>query len=65
MRRLTTTDWLLIGVSLPIILFGLVMSIVHGMRGEFVFLPIWVSAAPDEQSYPIVRELFDLKPAGF
>ncbi len=27
-------DWLLIGILLPIFLFGLVMSVVHGTRSE-------------------------------
>src|SRR5262249_46582440 len=34
------------------------MSIVHGLRGSFVFPPFLVSSAPDSDSAPIVRELF-------
>ena len=58
MRRLAAVDWLLIGTSLPILLFGVVMSVVHGVHDDFVFPPFLVSSAPDPQSYPIVRELF-------
>jgi class 3 adenylate cyclase len=56
-RRLAAIDWLLIGVFMPIFLFGLVMSVVHGVRGDFVCLPFIVSSAPDAQSYPIVRRI--------
>lgn len=58
MRRLEVVDWLLVGTLLPILLFGVVMSIVHGLRGEFVFPPLLVSSAPNAQAYPIVRELY-------
>jgi hypothetical protein len=56
-RRLAVIDWLLIGIFMPIFLFGLVMSVVHGVRGDFVCLPFSVSSAPDAQSYPIVRQV--------
>jgi class 3 adenylate cyclase len=37
--------------------FGVVMTMVHGVRGDFVVDPFWVSSAPDEQSYPTVFRL--------
>ena len=52
MRRLQAADWLLIGTLLPICLFGVVMTVVHGVRGDFVRLPFGVFAAPDGQ-YPV------------
>lgn len=56
-NRLAAVDWLLIGTLLPIVVFGFVMTVVHGVRGDFVRLPFGVSSAPDEQSYPIVRRV--------
>src|SRR5262249_8764101 len=56
-RRLGAIDWLLLGTFLPIVLFGVVMSVVHGVRGDFVMLPFWVSAARDQHSYPVVRRI--------
>jgi len=38
-RRLAAIDWLLTGTFLPIFLFGVVMSVVHGVRGDLVCLP--------------------------
>jgi class 3 adenylate cyclase len=57
-RRLAVVDWFLIGILLPILLFGIVMSIVHGVHGEFVFPPFLVSSAPSARAYPIVREVY-------
>jgi class 3 adenylate cyclase len=42
---------------LPVCVFGLVMTVFHGVRGDFVVAPFWVSSAPDEQSYPTVDRL--------
>jgi class 3 adenylate cyclase len=56
-HRLAAVDWLLIGVFMPIFLFGVVMTVFHGVRGDFVVAPFWVSSAPDQQSYPIVNRL--------
>jgi hypothetical protein len=56
-RRLAAVDWILIGTLLPICMFGVLMSAVHGSRGEFVFPPMLVSSAPDATSHPIVRRL--------
>ena len=53
-HRLAAVDWLLLGTLLPVCVFGFVMSVVHGVRGDFVVAPFWVSSAPDAQSYPIV-----------
>src|SRR5262245_5467579 len=53
-HRLAAVDWLLLGTLLPVCVFGFVMSVVHGVRGDFVFPPFWVASAPDEQSYPTV-----------
>src|SRR5262249_3564620 len=53
-HRLAAVDWLLLGTLLPVCVFGLVMTVVHGVRGDFVSLPFWVSSAPDAQSYPTV-----------
>jgi hypothetical protein len=52
-RRLAAVDWLLLGSLLPICLFGVVMTVVHGVRGDFVRPPFGVGPAPDGQ-YPIV-----------
>ena len=54
-NRLAAVDWLLLGTLLPIIVFGVAMSVVHGVRGDFVRLPFEASSAPDGQTYPIVR----------
>lgn len=56
-HRLAAVDWLLIGTLLPVCVFGFVMTVVHGVRGDFVVAPFWVSSAPDEQSYPMVDRL--------
>ncbi len=56
-HRLAAVDWLLLGTLLPVCLFGFVMSVVHGVRGDFVVAPFWVSSAPDEQSYPTVSQV--------
>jgi len=53
-RRLAAIDWLLLGTSLPLLLFGLVMSVVHGVRGDFVVPTFWATSAADAQSYPVV-----------
>ena len=56
MRRFAAVDWLLLGTLLPLCLFGLVMSVVHGVRGDFVRSCVLLnSSAPDAQSYPVVR----------
>jgi hypothetical protein len=55
-RRLAAVDWLLLGTLLPIFLFGLVMTVVHGVRGDFVRNPLGLVSAVDEQSYPILRQ---------
>jgi class 3 adenylate cyclase len=55
--RLAAVDWLLIGTLLPVCVFGFLMTVFHGVRGDFVVAPFWVSSAPDEQSYPIVDRL--------
>jgi len=54
MRRLAAIDWLLLGSSLPILLIGLVGTVVHGVRGDFVIAPFFATSAADEQSYPVV-----------
>jgi hypothetical protein len=56
-HRLAAVDWLLLGTLLPVCVFGVVMTVVHGVRGDFVVAPFLVSAAPDEQSYPMVYRL--------
>jgi hypothetical protein len=56
MRRLAAIDWLLLGTTLPILLIGLVISVVHGVRGDFVVAPFWATSAVDRQSYPIVAQ---------
>jgi class 3 adenylate cyclase len=61
-HRLAAADWLLLGTLLPVCVFGIVMTVVHGVRGDFVVAPFWVSSAPDAQSYPIVRQV--LSPSG-
>jgi hypothetical protein len=62
MRRLAVIDWLLIGISLPIFLFGLVMTLVHGVRGDFVAPPFWVTTAANQRAYPVVDQVWS--PAG-
>ncbi len=57
MRRLKAIDWLLISTLLPLCLFGVVMTVVHGVRGDFVRLPFGVCRSPDGQ-YPIVFQVF-------
>jgi hypothetical protein len=54
-RRLAAVDWLLIGTLLPICLASVVLSVVHGVRGDFRWVPLALSSAPDKQSHPIVR----------
>ena len=56
MRRLAAIDWLLLGTSLPVVLIALVVSVVHGVRGDFVVAPFWATSAVDRQSYPIVAQ---------
>jgi len=56
-RRLAGVDWLLLGTLLPVCVFGVLMTVVHGVCGDFVVAPFWVSSAPDEQSYPLVDRL--------
>ena len=56
MRRLAPIDWLLLGTTLPILLIALVISVVHGVRGDFVVAPFWAASAVDRQSYPIVAQ---------
>jgi len=60
-HRLAAVDWLLLGTLLPICVFGLVMTVVHGIRGDFVRLPWphngWLESAADTESYPIVRRV--------
>ncbi|HVN88156.1 MAG TPA: adenylate/guanylate cyclase domain-containing protein [Candidatus Binatia bacterium] len=51
--RLAAIDWLLLSTLLPIALFGFVMTVVHGVRGDFVRVPFLVNAGPHEQ-YPVV-----------
>jgi hypothetical protein len=63
MRRLAAIDWLLLGISLPILLFGLVMSVVHGVRGDFVVPTFWATSAADKQSYPLVGRIWS-RPSG-
>jgi class 3 adenylate cyclase len=57
-KRLAAVDWLLLGTLLPIALFGVVMSVVHGVRGDFVRTPFFVSLANDGHSYPTVVRVF-------
>jgi Double zinc ribbon len=57
-HRLAAVDWLLLGTLLPLCVFGFVMSVVHGVRGDFVLAPFLASSAPDEQSYPMVDQLW-------
>src|SRR5262245_37218900 len=54
MRRFAPIDRLLLGATLPIIFIALVVSIVHGVRGDFVVPPFWAASAADPQSYPVV-----------
>ena len=58
MKRFTAFDWLLIGISLPILLLGVALSVVHGVRGDFVFPPFLVSSAPAPDAPPVVRQVF-------
>ena len=53
-HRLAAVDWLLLGTLLPVCVFGVVMTVIHGVRGDFRFAPFFVSSAPDEKSYPVV-----------
>lgn len=55
MRRLAAVDWLLIGTLLPISLFGVVMTVLYGVRHPSLGLPLVVSSAPSDESYPVVR----------
>jgi hypothetical protein len=57
MRRLAPIDWLLLGTSLPIFLIGLVMSVISGVRGDFVIATFLATSAADEQSYPLVEQI--------
>src|SRR5262245_40459929 len=57
LRRLAAIDWLLIGTLLPIGIFGVVMSVLHGVRGDFVVAPFGTASAPDGESYPTVSRL--------
>src|SRR5262245_3747834 len=63
-RRVAAVDWLLLGVVLPICVFGIVMNVIHGVRGDFVVAPFWAMSAPDQQSYPFVGRLFSYANAG-
>jgi hypothetical protein len=56
-HRLAAVDWLLLGTLLPVCVFGFVMTVVHGVRGDFVLAPFLASSALDEQSYPLVKLL--------
>lgn len=58
MRRLAAADVLLLGTLLPLTLFGLAMSLIAGLRGDFVLPPFMVSSAVDERSYPTVSRIF-------
>jgi len=58
MRRLAAIDWLLLGTSLPILLIGLVGSVVHGVRGDCVVPTFWPTSAADGQSYPVVEQIW-------
>jgi hypothetical protein len=51
-------DWLLLGTLLPLAVFGFVMTVVHGVRGDFVLAPFLVSSAADQQSYPVIDQLW-------
>jgi class 3 adenylate cyclase len=57
-------DWLLMATLLPLCLFGVVMSVVHGVRGDFVYPPFFLSSAPDAQSYPVARWVLSPSSAG-
>src|SRR5262245_38928915 len=56
-RRLTGVDWL-IGTLLPICVYALVMTLVHGIRYGFLDVPFRVSSSLDAQSYPVVSLFF-------
>jgi class 3 adenylate cyclase len=62
-NRLAAVDWLLISTLLPICLFGVVMSVVHGIRGDFARPPFFATWANDGHSYPTVNRVFPL-PSG-
>ena len=57
MRRLAPVDWLLLGTTLPIFVLGLVMSVIGGIRGDFVIAPVLPTSAPGPQSYPVVKRI--------
>jgi len=63
MKRLAPVDWLLLGTSLPVVLIALVVSVVHGVRGDFVVPPFWAASAADRQSYPVVARTWS-SPSG-
>jgi hypothetical protein len=63
MRRLAPIDWLLLGTTLPIIFIALAVSVVHGVRGDFVVPPFWAASAADRQSYPVVARTWS-SPSG-
>jgi class 3 adenylate cyclase len=56
--RLALVDWLLLGTLLPLAVFGVIMTVVHGVRGDFVVAPFLVSAAADQESYPVIAQLW-------
>ncbi len=55
MRRLAAIDWFLLGTTLPIFLIGLVMSVIYGVRGDFVIAPILATSAADQ--HPAVERI--------
>ena len=58
MRRLAAVDWVLLGTLLPLSLFGVAMSVVGGLRGDFLLPQFMVSSAADDGSYPTVFRVF-------
>ena len=58
LTRLALVDWLLLGTLLPLAVFGFVMTVVHGVRGDFLLAPFLVSSAADQQSYPAIAQLW-------
>src|SRR5262245_19824916 len=56
--RLSAVDWLLLGTLLPLAVCGFVMTVIHGIRGDFVVTPFLASSAADHQSYPVVSQLW-------
>jgi class 3 adenylate cyclase len=52
----------LLGTLLPLTLFGLAMSFIAGLRGDFVLPPFMVSSAADDRSYPTVSRVFVVTP---